>query len=131
MEVLTPPLTMWWVPTKDNFGISALGALRIVVGHKTDFEIMPSYSISITATDSNTNDASHMALTSTLPVTVMVVDAEDTGEVTFAQREPQVDKPVTAKVSDPDGGVTKTTWVWASTGQTSDTVCPGEGYGAY
>ena len=41
---------------------------------------------------------------STLAVTVMVVDAEDTGEVSFVQREPQVDKTITAKVSDPDGG---------------------------
>ena len=55
---------------------------------------------------------------STLPVTVMVVDAEDTGEVSFVQREPQVDKTITAKVSDPDGGVTNTKWQWAKADET-------------
>ena len=114
---------------KDNFEISQ-GALTIVEGHNPNFELMPSYSISITATDSNTTDDSHMALTSTLPVTVMVVDAEDTGEVSFVQREPQVDKTITAKVSDPDGGVTNTTWQWMRVNQESDNVCPAGGFTA-
>ena len=67
---------------------------------------------------------------STLLVTVKVVDAEDTGEVSFVQREPQVDKTITAKVSDPDGGVTNTKWQWAKAcaeiAQGSN-VCPAAG----
>ena len=47
---------------------------------RTSRVINPSYSITIKASDSNTGDDSHMALTSTLDVTVMVVDAEDTGD---------------------------------------------------
>ena len=57
----------------------------------------------------------------------MVVDAEDTGEVSFVQREPQVDKPITAKVSDPDGGVTNTKWQWAKANETNPTECPTAG----
>ena len=48
-----------------------------------------------------------------LPVTVKVLDREDTGSVTFnGTREPQVGRPVLASVSDPDGGITAVSWKW-------------------
>ena len=76
-----PPLTMWWAPTRTTSEYrSEQGLLTFIADHNPNFEIKPSYSISITATDSNTADDSHMALTSTLSVTVMVVDAEDSGD---------------------------------------------------
>ena len=46
-------------------------------------------------------------------MTIKVVDAEDGGEVSIMQREPQVGRSVTARVSDPDEGVTRVTWQWA------------------
>ena len=114
---------------EDSFSIGPTdGALTFATDHTPDFEDQPTYSITITATDSNTADTDHMALTSKLDVTVMVVDAEDTGTVSFVQREPQVGKPVTAKISDPDGGVTRTEWQWAKADQTDDTTCPDSGY---
>ena len=45
-------------------------------------------------------------------MTIDVVDAEDAGEVVLSQRQPQVGNVVHATVSDPDGGVTVTRWMW-------------------
>ena len=53
-------------------------------------------------------------------MTVHVIDAEDAGEVTLSQREPQEGQTVIATVSDPDGGVTVTEWEWARAVATGD-----------
>ena len=93
---------------------SDTGVLTVATDHTPDFEKQPSYSITIMATDANTDDADHVAMTGKLDVTIKVVDAEDGGSVSIMQREPQVGRSVTARVSDPDGGVTKVAWQWAS-----------------
>ena len=56
-------------------------------------------------------------LLTTLDVIVVVLDAEDPGEVTLSQREPQVGREVHARVSDPDGGVRDIQWVWQRSGE--------------
>ena len=48
----------------------------------------------------------------TLDVTIEVVDTEDLGVVALSQRQPQVGREVSATPSDPDGGVSIREWVW-------------------
>ncbi len=77
-------------------------------GHRPNYEAQSSYSITIVAT----SGAGDRAINVKLDVTVNVTDAEDTGLVSLSQREPQIGTSVTAKASDPDGGITGTSWVW-------------------
>ena len=76
--------------------------------HKPDFEEQSSYSITITAR----SGTSFRRRSSTLDVTIEVVDADDDGEVSLSQRQPQVGREVSATPSDPDGGVSIREWVW-------------------
>ena len=46
-----------------KFGIDAAGVLTVAADHTPDHEKQPSYSITITATDANTGDADHVAMT--------------------------------------------------------------------
>ena len=69
--------------------------------HKPDFEEQSSYSITITASGSTSLD-----------VTIEVVDGEDDGSVALSQRQPQVGREVSAIPSDPDGGVRIDRWEW-------------------
>ena len=110
----TPALPTLKAADEDSFENLTPGcALTVATGHEPDFETKPSYSISITATDSNDRRRCHMARDQHAGR-----DRHGRGrgrhwEVSFVQREPQVDKTITAKVSDPDGGVTNTKWQWA------------------
>ena len=45
-------------------------------------------------------------------MTIDVVDADDDGEVSLTQRQPQVGREVSAILSDPDGGVSIERWEW-------------------
>ena len=72
--------------------------------HEPDFEEKRSYSITITARSGGRS--------STLDVTIEVVDTEDPGEVFLSQRQPQVAREVAAIPSDPDGGMRIDRWVW-------------------
>ena len=48
-----------------------------------------------------------------LDVTITVMDVDDDWHSRgLSQRQPQVDRPVTANITDPDGGITGTTWKW-------------------
>ena len=49
-----------------------------------------------------------------LDVTVTVTNVDDPGTVRLSPTAPRVDAPITASVTDPDGGVTGETWRWAS-----------------
>ena len=47
-------------------------------------------------------------------VTVMVTNEEEGGTVTLSTMSPVVGSEVTVSLDDPDGGITGTTWQWAS-----------------
>ena len=72
--------------------------------HKPDYEEKRTYSIAITARSSGRS--------TTLDVTIEVVDTEDDGEVSLSQRQPQVGREVSGIPSDPDGGMRIDRWVW-------------------
>ena len=95
-------------PGSDVLAFDAAGVLRFRAGHVPDYEERSSYSITVVARSGE----GPRRLAATLEVTVSVVDAEDAGSVSLSQREPHVGRVVHATVSDPDGGVTVTRWVW-------------------
>ena len=72
--------------------------------HEPDFEGQNSYSITITARSRGRSTS--------LDVTIEVVDGEDDGSVALSQRQPQVGREVSAIPSDPDGGVSIRRWEW-------------------
>ena len=74
--------------------------------HTPNYETKSSYSITITGRAGGST---------TLDVTIEVVDTEDPGEVSLSQRQPQVGREVSAIPSDPDGGVRIVRWVWERT----------------
>ena len=103
----------------DVLALNEDGVLSFVAGHIPDFEEQNSYSVVFLA---RSGEGSR-SLTSSLDLTIAVVDEDEAGEVFLSQREPQVGKEVHASVRDPDGGVTKTRWVW----ERSDEIVVDEG----
>ena len=93
---------------RSYFTFDENGKLSLDDNHKPDREEKRYYLITIEA---RSGQAARGLLT-TLDVIVVVLDAEDPGEVTLSQREPQVGREVHARVSDPDGGVRDIRWVW-------------------
>ena len=51
--------------------------------------------------------------TATLEVAVAVTNADDLGEVTLSSSQPEVDEPITATLTDPDGSVDNVRWSWS------------------
>ena len=84
------------------------GVLSFREDHEPDYEEQSSYSITIEARSGE----GPRRLTAELDVTIEVLNGEDAGDVSLSQREPQVGNEVYATVSDPDGGVNTTKWVW-------------------
>ena len=82
--------------------------LGFMADHKPDFEEKSSYSITVVAR----SGTGFRRRSSTLDVTIEVVDTEDVGEVSLSQRQPQEGIDVHATVSDPDGGVSIKRWEW-------------------
>ena len=90
--------------TARSLEFSGDDVLGFKADHKPDFEEQSSYSITITGRSG--------ARSTSLDVTIEVVDAEDDGEVSLSQRQPQVGREVSAILSDPDGGVSIERWEW-------------------
>ena len=79
-----------------------------------DFETKPTYSVTVTASDSG-------GLSDSIDVTITVTNVDEMGEVTLwagtdpLTMAPQVGDTITGAVIDPDGGVTGESWQWAKT----------------
>ena len=96
-----------------------------------DHEAKSSYSVTVKADDGNGD-------TDTIDVTITVTDVEEPGTVTLSNNQPSANTEMTATLTDPDGGVTGTSWQWARSdtaqgaygdinGATSDTYTPADG----
>ena len=62
------------------------------------------YMVTITGTEGNTTGSRDVAVT--------VTNVDEDGTVSFDLTEPSVGTPITASLTDPDGGVTSVTWQW-------------------
>ena len=83
----------------------SIGELRVRSTTRLDYETRREYEVTVTATDAqNTSD--------TVTLTIEVTDVEHEGTVSLPLTQPRVGSPVQASLSDPDGGVTGTTWQW-------------------
>ena len=71
-----------------------------------DYETKTSYMVAVTATDGD-------GLTGSIDVTVMVTNVDETGMVVLSSMAPMADQPLTATLTDPDGGVSGVTWRWS------------------
>ena len=82
------------------------GVITVKSGATIDHESKASYSVAITARDpSGGADA--------ISVTITVTDVDDPGTVALSRNPPALGVPLTATLTDPDGGVTGATWTWA------------------
>ena len=103
-----------------------------------DYETKPSYTVTVSVRDSK--DAagnSDTAPDDSVDVTIEVTNVDEDGEATFSSNQPQVETPLTATLTDPDGGVTGETWIWKKSsdqtswdvidGATTETYTPVEG----
>ena len=85
------------------------------------------YNVTVTVTDSDGNPTSK-------DVTVTVTNEPEMGEVMLSARQPEVGVPITASVTDADGGVRDVEWQWSYSGSGADienataaTYTPGTG----
>ena len=70
-----------------------------------DYETQASHTVTVTATDSS--DAS-----ATIDVTINVDNVEELGTVTLSSGRFTVGETIVATLTDPDGSITETTWLW-------------------
>ena len=85
---------------------STSGTITVKPGATIDHENKPSYSVTITATDT-------AGVTAAADVTINVTDVDEAGTVALTVETPVVGKQLTANLTDPDVGVTGPTWIWA------------------
>ena len=102
-------------PDKAKFELGGGGALAFVSGTEVDYETQSEFSITIVATDSNTEEAAagRTAMKAEKAVKITVTNVDETGMVMLSQIQPQVGVAITATLMSPDGPVTGTTWQWA------------------
>ena len=110
---------------RNVFAIGSDGTLSFRASHRPDFEKKSSYSITIVAS----SGVGSRRLTTSLNLTINVVDAEDAGTVVLSQRQPQLGVQIVAMASDPDGGVTITRWVWERSDVSPQADCRNIGAG--
>ena len=93
---------------------TSTGQVRVKSGATIDFESRPSYTVTVGVTDSKDpyGNASS-AIDATIPVTINVTNREEAGTVTLSTLRPLLNLPLSATLTDPDGGVSGQIWQWA------------------
>ena len=95
--------------------VSTGGQIQTKTGQTYDFETKPSYSVTVTADDSNGGTADKA-------VTITLTNVDEDGTVTLSTYQPAARVAVTATLTDPDGVVAGTTsWQWARSNTQSGT----------
>ena len=87
-----------------SFGIVG-GTGQLQTGAALDHETKAAHTVTVTATDSS--DAS-----ATIDVTINVDNVEEPGTVSLASGRFTVGETIVATLTDPDGSITETTWLW-------------------
>ncbi len=89
------------------------------------------YAVTVQASDAGA-EVANAANTVTKDVTVTVTQVDEAGALTLSSSRPKLGTALTATVSDPDGGVTATTWKWErSSGRKAWTVIGGAASDSY
>ena len=114
-EDTDPELLKWSVSGADSgkFSITPpTGALATLAFKAAPDYEMPGdanggnvYEVTVVVTDSKANTAMR-------DVTVKVTNEEEPGTVTLSSLQPRVGVPITARLTDPDGGISGVTWQW-------------------
>ena len=107
---------------------STSGQIKVATGATLDYETKQSHEVTVSVRDSKDDyGASNTATDDSITVTITVTNVDEDGTVTLAPPQPQVGTPQTAALTDPDGTVSGTTWVWESSadGSTGWTVVSG------
>ena len=86
--------------------VSDSGQIQTKTGQTYDFETKPTYSVTVTADDSNGGTADKA-------VTITLTNVEEDGTVTLSPTQPAARSQVTATLTDPDGSISGTSWQWA------------------
>ncbi len=113
-----------------SFGIGE-GTGQLMTSGMLDYETKMTYMVTVTATDP-------YGASDTIMVTIMVENVDEMGTVSLSSMAPMVGEMLTASLTDPDGGITGTTWQWSKSmtmggtfmaiaGATSMTYTPVEG----
>ena len=80
-----------------------------------DYETKNSYSITVSVSDGkDSSDNADPAVDDTIDVTITVTNEDDDGTITLSADQPQVGTALIATLTDPDGTVSGTIWVWES-----------------
>ena len=97
----------------DAFAIGAdTGQITVVAA--LNYETKSSYALTVTVSDGkNAAGEADASADDTITVTVNVGNVDEAGTVSLDPQSPQAGSPVTARLSDPDGGVSGATWSWA------------------
>ncbi len=97
------------------FGINSKTG-QLLTGHPLDYETRSSYMVEVVAERSGR--------TARIPVEITVNNIDEPGSVTLTWNIPQVEVDVVASLTDPDGGVTGTTWQWLRADRSNGTYNP-------
>ena len=113
------PVTLSLVGTDvDNFELSRLGSPGSCVSGSCELRFLrsPDYESAADIGGNNvyevTVQASDGTNTDTLDVVVTVANVDEEGTVTLSSTQPQMGTELRAVLSDPDGSVSATTWMW-------------------
>ena len=109
--------------TVSSWSVGGADGSKFNIGNETEgnpgdlkFKEKPDYEMPTDADKDNvyevTVQASDGRLTGMKKVMVSVTNAEEAGVVTLSEAQPVVGIPVTASLTDPDGGISKLTWQW-------------------
>ena len=100
------PLT-WDVLDAGSFRIDSEGV--ITVGGSLHYETVDTYNmtVAIRETDSNTEVSADSR-----EVIITILNVDEPGEVTLSSQNPTRNTPLTASLTDPDGGVVIDRWTW-------------------
>ena len=98
------------------------GQITVKPDATINFESRSSYNVTVIAADP-------LGATATIAVTINVTNVQEAGSVTLTNANPVEDRPLTAILTDPDGGISSRVWVWSSAGSRSGAFTPIVGAG--
>ena len=98
---------------------STTGQIKTKAGQTYDYEAKSSYSVTVTADDDNGGTADKA-------VTITLNNLDEDGTVTLSTNQPSARAAITATLTDPDKGITGTSWQWE---RSSDGNAPWTGVG--